>query len=429
MKLLIITYTYPPSKSVNGFRPYHFAIDLTKAGWEVSVLTRHFTGHETSQDYGLTNNTPFSTSYETGVVVYRTPFENNWFKYFNTKWVNQSVAWKIIYFINLLFGRTQQESYNRWFKKYLKYLLSIVKYDFLVVESGPTNLPRMASKLVQQFGLPYILDFRDAYYHEMYLKTSGSIPITKKIKIGLEKLYIKKCIQGAQLVVSLSSTLHDILEIPKEKRIIVSNGYDESFWSALIPSTLPNIFRVTVAGTLYDREFLSVFLQCFKVFLENNYPDIEILFLAPGLPTVIQKIKSTLNFKEVKIISDRIPYIQTLETLQSSQVLSYHGWSGYQGYPSAKIFEYIRSGKPILIVPSDHNAIDELVSGSATGYSFDDPNAAANQLCLWYKEWKNTGSIILNPNETFIRQYSRTSQNTTLIKSLNRLMESKQAPT
>ncbi len=59
MKILIVTYTYPPAKSVNGFRPYHFAKALTAAGWKVSVLTRHFTGNEeVPEAYRLTNKVP-----------------------------------------------------------------------------------------------------------------------------------------------------------------------------------------------------------------------------------------------------------------------------------------------------------------------------------------------------------------------------------
>ena len=53
----------------------------------------------------------------------------------------------LIYFIQLLSGRLSQESYNKWFQVYLSELIKSNRYDRVIVESGPTNLVRLVSKV------------------------------------------------------------------------------------------------------------------------------------------------------------------------------------------------------------------------------------------------------------------------------------------
>lgn len=425
MKILLITYTYPPAKSVNGFRPYSFANHFVQAGCTVSVLTRHYTGDESFIAYEPPIDLPWSTSLERGVTVYRIPFTNSWFHYFKYDWIKHSGLWRIFYLFNLLIGRTTQESYNKWFHPFVKNILGATSYDLLMVESGPTNLVQVVGALAAPFNLPYVIDFRDAYYHEMYLKDGRSISLSKKIKIILEKHFMKKSIRNSALNISLSDNLLNVLDIPIDKRLVVSNGYDEEVWSTLPKPSYGAHFKLTIAGSLYDREFLGPFLTALKIFLESHHHDCEILFIAPGSDTIIQKIHTLLPFDAVKIIRTRISYKDTLEEINTSQVLAYHGWAGYQGYPSAKIFDYIRSNKPILITPSDHDVIDELITRTQTGKSFDKPEAAAAQLQNWYTEWKSTGSIQVTPNSNEIRRYSRQAQNVVLLNSLNALMASR----
>ncbi len=422
MKILIVTYTYPPALSVNGFRPFHFAKGLHHAGWDVWVLTRHFKGTEFFEDYSKPNSTPFATASENGVTVYRTPFENTWFKYFDFTWIQKTGLWRFIYFIQLLFGRTTQESYNKWFKPYLQYILAEHQFDVMLVESGPTNLVRIVARLAAKYAIPMAIDFRDAYYHEMYLKNQKTLPLSKKIKIGLEKFYLRKSIHQADLLISLSTTLLDILEAPLHCRLVLVNGYDEEAWSRMIPIIHTTTFKITIAGTLYNKSFLTPFLQSLKIFLDHNLPHVEVVFLAPGAESVIARIKNILHHPEVKIIPKRLSYQDSLHEMNNAQVLAYHGWAGYRGYPSAKIYEYIRAAKSILVVPADHDVIDRLLIETQTGKSFDQPVDAANQLVIWYNEWKHHGTTNIAPNTSAIQQYARQKQNLGLIQALNQMI-------
>lgn len=389
---------------------------MEQHGWKVEVLTRHFTGSESFDEFNQPNSTPYSFAIESGVLVYRVPHQNSWFDYYNWPGMRHLGLWKMIYFIQLLFGRTTQESYSQWIGYYLQHLLAGTPYDAILVESGPTNLVRTVAKVASSQQIPCIIDFRDAYYHEMYLKDLSKIGFSKKIKLSLEKYYMRKPISSASFCVSLSSTLLNILQVPTEKQKVIVNGYDALAWSKIKINPTSDIFRITIAGTLYDRNFLKIFLEGLHLFLNKGLKKVEVLFIAPGSPSVIQRIHAALPFDQIRILHDRISYEATLEQMGSSQVLAYHGWNGYTGYPSAKIYEYIGSGKKIWILPGDGDVIDDLLVETQTGKSFTNPGVAAQQLHTWYEEWVIHGKVTNTPNWETIHNYSRQLQSEKIIQ-------------
>lgn len=426
MKLLLVTYTYPPSKSVNGFRPYFFAKSLSQHGFDVHVLTRYFTGHEKFNEYNDVNLTPFSISREDNVFVFRAPFENTWFNYHKISWIKNSGLWKFIYLIQLAVGRTTQESYNKWFKPYLVKLLREHAYDLILVESGPTNLVNLVHKVSKKFSISYAIDFRDAFYHEMHIKNQRALPFNKKIKLYFEKYYISRSIQDSLFCISISDSLLKILDVPKEKGEVIVNGYDEKTWSTLSQPEINGVFKIVIGGKLYEKEFLEPFLHSIYLFLSKKPENVQVLFIAPGDNSIQGTIQAKLPFPSVQIIKDRLSYQETLLELASAQVLMYHGWKGYTGIPGTKIFDYLRSGKNILIVPGDEDIIDEFLLETKRGVSMDDPDKAAEQLEYWYQEWKNgEHSESYMMDEAKIHSYSRDYQNDLLCKVILRRLKSR----
>ncbi|MEO5583308.1 MAG: hypothetical protein ABIR66_11490 [Saprospiraceae bacterium] len=409
MKILIVTYTYPPAKSVNGFRPYYFAKALVQQGYDVQVLSRHFTGIEKFNEYNDINLTPFSISREDGILVFRTPFENTWFNYHRISWIKNSGLWKIIYLIQLSLGRTTQESYNKWFKPYLNKILLENKIDLILVESGPTNLVRIVSRHAIYFQIPYSIDFRDVYYHDMLKR--DSLKLSKRIKISLEKWYMKKCINSAFYIFGESDSKLHALGVPISKSMVINNGYDESLWEFEQVINRKNNFVILIAGTVYDQPFLKTFLKALHIFLNFNLADVIIRFIAPGSSGIIEKIQNELGSAKVDIIPDRLSYVDTIHQIRSAQVLAYHGWSGYTGVFSSKIYDYIRSGNKILIIPSDGDVIEKLLADTKSDQAFDDPQKAADQLMQYYEIWMEGGNLAQAPDLNEIQKYSRQAQN------------------
>jgi glycosyltransferase involved in cell wall biosynthesis len=423
LNILIVTYTYPPSKAVNGFRPYHFAKALVKGGHQVHVLSRHFEDAGVYDDVENPVKIPFAIVQEDEVIVYRTPFRNSWFGYKRNKLMQSTGAWKVMYLIQLMSGRTTQESYNEYFKPYLGKLLATNQYDLILVESGPTNLVRIVSKLARQYHIPYAIDFRDVYYHDMCRVDQKMVSWMNRVKIYLERHYMKSSIAHSLFCISLSDTLHDILQVPGDKRERIINGYDDMVWNSIQAPKSDHQFRIVIGGKLYDLEFLQQFLQSIRYFLNKQLPDVEVLFIAPGNAGMIQRIKSELSDQNVWVIHDRMTLQDTLTAISSAEVLMYHGWKGYRGVTSTKIYDYIRSGKHILIVPGDQDVIDQLLNELHVGKAIDDPELAAHQLVDWYDQWAKHEGSQRDIHQEKLASYSRTYQSELLNRIVNRRMK------
>ena len=143
-------------------------------------------------------------------------------------------------------GRTTQESYNHWFKKYLSTILTN-EIEVVLIESGPTNLVILASKVCSTHSIPYCIDFRDVYYHEMLFK--GSLSWNKRIKIFFEQHYMATSIRKAWLVIGEAAQKLTVLNVPKDKSYVIHNGYDEEQWAANDEKTAHvKEFTILVAG-------------------------------------------------------------------------------------------------------------------------------------------------------------------------------------
>ena len=392
---------------------------MVEQGWEVRVLTRHFTGEENSaEDYLRPLNTAFSISEEEGVYVYRTPFKNSWFSYYENRFLKNTGLWKLVYLVQLLAGRTNQESYNSFFNKYLVLVLKTKKPDIILVESGPTNLVRMVSQRALQYRIPYAIDFRDLYYHEMYRNYSG-LAWNKKIKIRLEEWHMRKAIRYAKKMVSLNATWLEILKAPIDKRLVVSNGFDSLAWDRIIPIRDPEHFTISIVGTIYDRPFLQIFLTTLDRFLQLKKQKVRVRFLAPGHKETIHKIRRALPYPEVAIEEMHWPYEKAIALMAASQVLMYHGWPGYRELISAKIFDYIRSGARILIVPADQNGLDDLIRQTGSGMSCATAEEGAEQLEAWYRDWESGNLKQKELSGMKLEKFSRGYQAKILVNALN----------
>jgi len=422
VNILIVTYTYPPAKSVNGFRPYHFAKALTAAGWNVSVLTRHFTGQErVPEDYSRPNRSPFAMDRQPEAVVYRVPFYNAWFNYYKYAWIRNTGLWKVIYFIQLLFGRTHQESYNKYFSVYLPSLLKQKAFDLILVESGPTNLVRLVSRCALNHKIPYAIDFRDAYYHDMY-RDINHLPWNKKIKIRLEEFYMNFSIRHARKVFSLSDNWLDILKVPRELRTVVENGFDETSWKLIRKNQPVDRFVISSVGTLYDQPVLITLLKSIALFLDKGHGDVQVRFVAPGGQAVRSAIKQMLPYENVYLEENRISYEDAIQCTSDSHVLIYHGWKGWSELSGTKIFDYLRSGNKILVVPSDDGPLKKWLNRMDAGVIADSPEEGAIALQQWYDEWKTNGFLESSTKLKELVPYSREAQSKILEQSLKSIL-------
>ena len=126
---------------------------------------------------------------------------------------------------------------------------------------------------------------------------------------------------------------------------------------------------------------------------------------------MINIINQKLDPRYLEIVHDRVSAAKAISYMKSAHVLAYHGWQNYTGVYSTKIYDYIRSGKRILICPTDSDVMEELLSPIPGCYLTSDSGEAAKILQSIYNQWKSNGLMDVDryDNEPSIAMNDSTS--------------------
>ena len=86
------------------------------------------------------------------------------------------------------------------------------------------------------------------------------------------------------------------------------------------------------------------------------------------------------------------------------------GTKGAKGHHSSKIFEYIGFRKPILLVPSDHDVMQELLDETKSGVYLDTEGEVYQWLEQAYAIFQNGQKQPYTGDETVVKNFSRSAQ-------------------
>ena len=132
-------------------------------------------------------------------------------------------------------------------------------------------------------------------------------------------------------------------------------------------------------------------IEGLKIFYDKlkDKSKFEIKFIGLGaVESVAQHVKSELNYLK-PIITRKLSRKEVFNHYIESHVLFIPAWSNHKGIYSTKIFEYIGSGRKILVAPGDNDVIDNIVRKSGRGYIANSAEEFASLLSEIYDLWQN----------------------------------------
>jgi glycosyltransferase involved in cell wall biosynthesis len=230
--------------------------------------------------------------------------------------------------------------------------------------------------------------------------------------------------------------------VPKEKFVTITNGYDENDFSNIIPSPIDK-FEILHPG-LIDKEnrdpepLLAAVALCLrrKWLCREN---LQLTFLGCGPQGHSKKFLSALQRHQltdiVSVSEARIPYREALKRIAGADVVvvlseplgqgikkqALTEWT-YMQVP-AKVYEYLRLGRPIVALVSG-GAVAELLKKTNFGNTIppSDTESIANTLHNLYIDRENQP---INTNPTVpdqIAVYNRENLAAKLAMELNKLV-------
>ena len=390
-KVLILAYDFPPYVSVGGMRPYNWYRYLKEFDVEPIVVTRQWENkHGNQLDYidsgrskeKLIENTKFGT-------IIRTPYNPNFanrlmLKYGEKKYriLRKSVS-AFYEFAQFIFPTGPKVALYKGAKEYLKNN----KVDVIIATGDPFILFKYASKLSNEFNIPWIADYRDPWSHnEEHRKTA----IQKKWNTYVEK----RIVSTASHIRTVSKFVHSKIDtlIPNKPYSISPNGYD-----TVVIDEIKNIkqneeeFSVSFVGTIYNWHPIESFLRVANEFV-SKHPTAKILFKFYGtnLTDELNRMVNELfpNLKNHVVITPKIQNNELLAKLASDNVMLLFNYYSYMG---TKIFDYLGIRRKMILCYEDDPEANEL---KLKYYSVDESGRESKQLQADLINETNSGIIV-----------------------------------
>jgi glycosyltransferase involved in cell wall biosynthesis len=428
-KVLLLSYYYPPYTGIEGNRINSWANTLASNGFKVTVITRHWKpgAQDDWKDYYREyDEKDISTeTINENLSVIRVPYK--WSRFF--KMIFPTKLSSVFYWSNSFWGHFHIETNAyRALKNTAKSAMAREKFNFIIVSSPPVNIIRLGKYLKKKFGVPFIADFRDSYDNQL-LNPNYIPPVKKKIEFFLFRKSLKRWLAQADIICSVSDAVLQTLPIySSRKKIIVMNGYEEDNRQLKDRQKNENMFIISIVGSLYPQQDIDFMVKGLYHFIKKINPD-KLLIRFVGLKSrlaIRSKIEKEIDAKYLQF-TNRVSRDEALQLMHSSSILLQVGWRGYKGFCPGKVFEYLATGKNILVAPGDGDLTDKIIAETNAGRSVTTIEEMADYLSEQYQEWLRCGRLSYHGIPGKLEKYSRKNQNMILVDALDNYPDSMSA--
>ncbi|PKN80016.1 MAG: hypothetical protein CVU48_03715 [Candidatus Cloacimonetes bacterium HGW-Cloacimonetes-1] len=239
-------------------------------------------------------------------------------------------------------------------------------YDLIYVSCGPFSSAIAASYLASRFHLPLVVDYRD-YWTLLSDYNQGITKLHRGISSYWERRILR---QSALLVTATSGIGRDLCaafgEGLEDRQMTVYNGWDEEDFQNLPTSSAKNCgFEIAYYGAIYARRSMKNLYAALLSLRQQELlpPDTKLRLYGNYFVETYADIEAS----GISDLIEVVPQLQHREALAQMMqadvlVLNINSSSPY-GTLTSKIFEYIRSQRPILaMVPAAKEAAELLRS-------------------------------------------------------------------
>jgi len=240
------------------------------------------------------------------------------------------------------------------------------RFDLIVATSPPDVIFLVARRLSQRMGVPWVADFRDAWFHDMVLYRS-------RLAAALAGPLNRWLVSNAALLVAVSRGLQTRLQRYLGREVLLSfNGFLEEDQRDVAP-TADGIRHIAYTGRVYpgkqDPEPLLRALAALRREIRDLPRRLSIDFYGfddPALRSLVERH----GVAECVALRGFVPYRESIAAQRAADALLFLDWMdvGAEGMMTGKLFEYLGSRRPILALgPRKDSEAARLIAGAGAG--------------------------------------------------------------
>ena len=427
-KLLVVSYYWPPSGGSGVQRWLKLTGYLAELGWEIHVLTiEPESAKFPSRDDSL------EADIHPSLIVHRTPGFNPfaWAEAFlgskslpNPNFARtKTTGWKtkLALFVRThLFIPDPRKGWNsRAIHKGLD-LIRSEKIDLVITTSPPHSSQLIGMELKKQTSVRWIADFRDPWTDVFYYNELGHSFLSR----AWDRRYEKQVLQRADMLITVGQEMRRQL-VRRLKALgssipvhAIFNGFDERDFEGLDYGTSSklesherkNTFQIVYTGTMSESYRPDAFFQAVEV-AQKRLPEVnlQVKFVGNQPESMMDRLRNSWSMLHVE---GGIPHAEISQVLHRADVLLLLIPDTPQAdlIVTGKVFEYLRSLKPILCLGAPNGEAANIIRSVGAGACFNrnEIREMADQIIEWVET--PVRSDASNDRIAAISQFSRGEQ-------------------
>jgi glycosyltransferase involved in cell wall biosynthesis len=263
------------------------------------------------------------------------------------------------------------------------------KPDIIFASAPPNTGLIVASRLARAHKVPWIADFRDLWADNPYYSEPGW---RKPIDAILER----RILRGAAGLVTVSPIWAQQLRRRHGKDVtVVYNGYAEEDFPPLAQRTDPGAsLTIRYMGSIY-RGFRdpSALFSAIALLPDHVRTRINVEFFSDATDAVLDAAAAH-RVERTVTVKPRVPYRHALALQMEADVLLLLQSSDPrdEGNLPAKLFEYLYARRPILFIGYERGIAARLVIERSAGLVSNSPVNIRDQLHRWFED-KRAGRL------------------------------------
>jgi glycosyltransferase involved in cell wall biosynthesis len=357
--ILMVAFEFPPSNGASVPRIESFYRYLKQWGWKVIVLT--------AKPHAYTNkDVEYIDKHDD--LIYRTTALD----------VQRHFTFKGKY---LEIMATPDSWGLTWIPSAVrkgKQLISEYKPDIIWSSSPIPSTHFIANKLSTKFTIPWLADYRDPFH---YMNGSAGKWLDK-----FHQRIDKSTLAKASHLTFATNAVRDLYaetykELINQKITVIENGYDEANFEKL--NQLENVstpfnsakFTLYYSGVLYPngRDPIPLFkaLSELKHQQQITNENFELIFQGAGDGFEFVSLFKQLAIDDLITFVKPVSFIQAIYNMTQANALLLIQDSRFNRQIPGKVYEYLRTGKPLLVKADPIGETAKLVSkfeGVSLGY-------------------------------------------------------------
>ena len=434
-KVLIISYYWPPAGGPGSQRIVKFVKYLPQFGWQPYILTVQ-KGEFSYTDHSLEKDIPAN------VKVYRTKNLEPFFLYKSLTGRSKGESLPVGLIIHKKKNIIEKislwiranvfipDARIGWIPFAVKKALQITKdekIDLIFSSSPPHSLQLIGWYVTRKTNIPWVTDFRDRWTDIRYYQVLSRSSLAKKIDGYFEKQVLKNSNCVTSTSEGFNTDFREKIKSINQTFQFLPNGYDDEDFKNL--QTLENKkFTILHTGSLIAQQNPIVFWRSLKGLLQKDEKIKKLLLvqLIGKTHESITKSVKELNLSDIVEFYDYVPHEKVLQEMQDASIL----FAVIPDLPNnksivlGKIYEYIGTGKPILIIGPQQSDAGKVISKFSNSLicNYMDEEGCMKFVELIFRNWIKSHDVPEIPQEARL-QYSRKKICQSLTNIFNSLLK------